>query len=107
MIFISTTQAAGFWKKNLKLIAVLLAAWFCVSYLLVILLADHLNSIRFLGTTLPFWFGQQGSIISFLCILIIYALKMDGFNAELAEKEFKPLSVTESEPEAVKEEVLV
>jgi putative solute:sodium symporter small subunit len=35
-----------------------------------------LNTIRFGGTGLGFWFAQQGSIFTFLVLIFVYAKKM-------------------------------
>ena len=66
-----------FWSKNLKLITVSMVIWFASSYGIVILLGDVLSGVKFLGCTLPFWFGQQGSIIVFFLLVLNYAVRMD------------------------------
>ena len=85
MKIISQNEAKRFWKQNLKVIHILLVIWFAVSYGIVILFGDVLNSIPFMGTSLPFWFGQQGSILIFLGLLIIYAAAMDRISNAIEE----------------------
>jgi len=75
---------AKFWKKNVHLIAGLLAVWFTVSFGIVILLGDVLHNVPFFGTTLPFWFGQQGSIITFVGLVLVYAIKGDQYALEMS-----------------------
>lgn len=80
----------AFWKKNIALIAKLLTVWFVVSYGVVIILGDVLCDVGFFGCSLSFWFGQQGSILTFIFLLVIYAVKMDKMseafiNIELEE----------------------
>ncbi len=66
------TNLKKYWRTNLLYLAILLAAWFCVSYLFGILLVEELNKIRFAGFKLGFWFAQQGSIYGFVIIIAIY-----------------------------------
>ena len=84
---ITQNEANKFWKQNLKLISVLLAVWFSVSYGIVILLGDVLSGVSFMGTSLPFWFGQQGSIITFLGLLVIYAVAMNRITDSIQDAE--------------------
>ena len=84
---ITQKEAGKFWKRNLKLISLLLTVWFTVSYGIVILLGDVLSGVSFIGTSLPFWFGQQGSIITFLGLLVIYALAMNRITDSIQETE--------------------
>ena len=47
-------KAAAYWRENVRLMAILLAIWFVVSYLFGILSVDQLNAIRFGGIGLGF-----------------------------------------------------
>ncbi|MCH8980118.1 MAG: DUF4212 domain-containing protein, partial [Armatimonadetes bacterium] len=51
-----------YWRRNLRLVAVLLTIWFVVSYGCGILFVDELNKVRMGGFKLGFWFAQQGAI---------------------------------------------
>ncbi len=68
-----------YWRKNLLLMGALLIVWALVSLVCGILLADVLNAYRLPGTGYPlgFWFAQQGSIIIFVVLILIYALSMN------------------------------
>lgn len=66
-----------YWRTNLKYLAILLAAWFTVSFLFGIVLVDQLNSFRLGGFKLGFWFAQQGSIYAFVLIILIYIKLMN------------------------------
>lgn len=70
-------SARAYWRANLKLTTLLLAAWFTSSYLLGILLVEPLNAFRIGGFPLGFWFAQQGSIYTFILLIVIYAIAMD------------------------------
>jgi len=69
-----------YWKENLRLVSILLAIWFAVSFLFGIILVDALDAIRIGGVGLGFWFAQQGSIYTFLVLIFVYAKKMDDLD---------------------------
>ncbi len=108
---ITQNEAWKFWRRNLKLISILLTVWFIVSYGIVILLGDELSTVPFMGTSLPFWFGQQGTIIIFLGLLIIYAVGMNRITSSIEEAESAAieewLKAADAAPEPVAEEVMV
>ena len=70
------SKHASYWSSNLRLVALCLAIWFVVSYLLGIILVEPLNNIRIGGYKLGFWFAQQGSIYTFIALIFFYANRM-------------------------------
>ena len=72
----------AYWHANLRLMGVLLFVWFVVSYGCGILLVEQLNTIRWFGFRLGFWFAQQGSIYVFVILILIYARRMDQLDKE-------------------------
>ncbi len=72
-----TGGAAAYWRANLKLMAVLLAIWFTVSFGAGILFADALNTIQFFGFKLGFFFAQQGAIYVFVVLIFFYTWQMN------------------------------
>ncbi|MGA7982192.1 MAG: DUF4212 domain-containing protein [Chromatiaceae bacterium] len=68
---------SAYWKANLRLLVSLLILWFVVSYGFGILLAEPLNAIQFAGYKLGFWFAQQGSIYTFLILILVYVFRMN------------------------------
>jgi putative solute:sodium symporter small subunit len=72
----------GYWKKNLRLLTMLLSIWFMVSFGFGILLVDVLNTIRIGGFKLGFWFAQQGSIYVFIALIFIYVQRMNRLDKE-------------------------
>ncbi len=72
----------GYWKKNLRLLTILLSIWFIVSFGFGILLVDVLNTIRIGGFKLGFWFAQQGSIYVFIALIFIYVQRMNRLDKE-------------------------
>lgn len=71
-----------YWKRNLRILAILLTIWFIVSYGFGILLVDQLNSIRIGGFQLGFWFAQQGSIYVFIALIFYYVYAMNKLDKE-------------------------
>lgn len=65
----------------------LLAVWFLVSYVCGIFLVETLNQWTFLNAPLGFWFAQQGSIITFVVLILIYAMSMDRIDDEFGVSE--------------------
>lgn len=80
-------QRRAYWKRNLRLIISLLAVWFVVSYGFGILLVEFLNQWTILNMPLGFWFAQQGSIMTFVVLILIYALSMDKLDDEFGVSE--------------------
>ena len=76
MSFKSQSDATAYWKENLALMVKLLIIWFVVSFGCGILLVDVLNQIQIGGYKLGFWFAQQGSIYTFVCLVFYYTRKM-------------------------------
>jgi putative solute:sodium symporter small subunit len=74
---VTNDQRQLYWKQNLRIVAMLLAIWFVVSYVFGILMADWLNNIQFFGFKLGFWFAQQGSIYIFVILIFAYVSIMN------------------------------
>ncbi|NHA69903.1 DUF4212 domain-containing protein [Phycicoccus flavus] len=81
------TQRREYWRRNLRLMAVLLVIWALVSYGAGILFVDALNTISFIGFPLGFWFAQQGSIIVFVVLIAVYVWQMDKLDKEFGVDE--------------------
>ena len=75
-------QAEQYWKANVRLVGILLAIWFLVSYVFGIILVDPLNAIKIGGVGLGFWFAQQGSIYTFLVLIFVYVKRMNALDVE-------------------------
>jgi putative solute:sodium symporter small subunit len=80
---------AAYWRRNIRLVGVLLAIWFTVSYLLGIVLARPLNAVNLPGTGIPlgFWFAQQGSIYVFVVLIFVYVRRMNALDREFQVDE--------------------
>ena len=75
-------SAQAYWKKNVRLITILLIVWAVVSYGFGILLANALSGIHVGALPAGFWFAQQGSIYVFVALIFIYAWRMDKLDRE-------------------------
>jgi len=71
-----------YWKKNVRLITILLIIWAAVSYGAGILLANKLSGIHIGQLDAGFWFAQQGSMYVFVALIFIYAWRMDKLDRE-------------------------
>ena len=71
-----------YWKKNLKIMAVLLGVWFFVSYFCGIIIVDVLNKVMIGGFPLGFWFAQQGAMFVFVALIFIYCHLMEKLDRE-------------------------
>ena len=72
----------AYWRRNLKLMVVLLSIWFLVSFVAGILLVEPLNNIVINDFPLGFWFAQQGSIVTFVILIGVYVWRMDALDDE-------------------------
>ena len=78
-------------KACLKLVFCLLAVWFLISFVCGILLREWLDANAPQIGTAPFgfWMAQQGSIIGFVILLIVYAVGMNRLDGKYGYKEHK------------------
>ena len=76
-----------YWQKNLRLLGILLAIWFFVSYGCGIIFADYLNQFRLGGYKLGFWFAQQGAIYVFVILIFVYVNRMNKLDKEYGVEE--------------------
>lgn len=71
-----------YWKRNLSIMAVLLLIWAAVGLGAGVLFADTLNAWSLGGIPLGFWFAQQGSIIVFVVLILVYALTLNRLDRQ-------------------------
>ena len=82
-------QRQEYWRRNLRLMAVLLTIWALVSFGAGILFVEPLNAIVIGGVPLGFWFAQQGSIIIFVILIAVYVWRMDKLDEEYGITEYE------------------
>ena len=82
-------SSAGYWRRNLTYVGILLAVWFAVSYGAGILFVETLNRVRLPGTGFPlgFWFAQQGAIYVFVVLIFVYVFLMNRLDREFGVDE--------------------
>lgn len=83
----------GYWKQNVRIMTVLLVIWALVSLGCGILFADWLNQLSLGGIPLGFWFAQQGSIITFVILILVYCILLN----RLDEKHHRDLEALQKE----------
>ncbi len=76
------SQRKAYWQANIKLVLMLLAVWFVVSYGFGILFKEALDAIDLFGFKLGFWWAQQGSIYVFLLLIAVYAWQMNRLDRQ-------------------------
>lgn len=83
----NNNRAREYWRRNLKLMTVMLCIWFFVSFVCGIMLVNVLNHIQIGGYKLGFWFAQQGSMYTFIALIFIYAKQMAKIDREFGLEE--------------------
>jgi len=78
-----------YWRKNLRITAILLGIWFVVTYV-VGFLAVPLSSVSFFGFPLHFYMGAQGALIVYVVIIFVYARYMNRLDKEYGVEEEDP-----------------
>ncbi len=71
-----------YWRKNLRVMAACLLVWAVAGLGCGVLFADTLNQFSLGGFPLGFWFAQQGSIIVFVLLILVYGLALNRLDAE-------------------------
>jgi putative solute:sodium symporter small subunit len=72
-----STSRKSYWKANLSITFKLLIVWFFVSFGCGIIFKEYLDQFSIGGAPLGFWMAQQGSIICFVILLLIYSILMN------------------------------
>ena len=66
-----------YWRSNVLIMTVLLTIWAIVGLGCGILFADVLNQYKLGGYPLGFWFAQQGSIMTFVVLILTYCILLN------------------------------
>ncbi len=77
---------AEYWRGNVRIMCFLLGIWAFVGLGCGILWADWLNQWRIGGVPMGFWFAQQGSIATFVVLILVYALVMNRLDTQFHRK---------------------
>ena len=76
-----TERHQEYWRKNLVITAILLLAWFIVTFVEA-WYARELNQVTVLGFPLGFYMSAQGSLAIYVIIIGIYAKYMAKLDKE-------------------------
>jgi len=80
-----TESHREYWRKNLRITAILLAIWFVVTFV-VSYYAREL-SFNFFGWPFSFWMGAQGALVIYILIIGFYARYMGKLDIEYGVEE--------------------
>jgi putative solute:sodium symporter small subunit len=75
-----TSKHEAYWRKNLRISAILTLIWFFVTFVIGYFARD-LN-FTFFGWPFSFWVGAQGALIVYLLIIVYYARYMNRLDQE-------------------------
>ncbi len=82
-------KTPAYWRRNLRMTAWLLAAWFVVTFVVGWFARDL--DFDFFGWPFSFWMGAQGALLVYVAITWAYADCMERLDArEAAETEDPP-----------------
>jgi putative solute:sodium symporter small subunit len=73
-------------KENISLIVKVLIIWAIVSYFAA-MIVKGLNNITFLGFPFGYWMGAQGSVITFVVLIFVYANLMNKLDKKYGVEE--------------------
>jgi len=80
-----TERHREYWRKNLRITAILLVIWFIVTFV-VGYFAREL-SFNFFGWPFAFYVGAQGALIVYVLIILFYARYMNNLDIEYGVHE--------------------
>jgi putative solute:sodium symporter small subunit len=76
-----TERHKEYWRRNMKMTAILLAIWFVVTFV-VGFYAREINEIVIFGFPLGFYMGAQGALIIYVIMIFYYAIRMNKLDKE-------------------------
>lgn len=81
-----TDRQHEYWRRNLRMTAVLLVIWFVVTFV-VGYYAREVFSFNFFGWPFSFWMGAQGALIVYVALIWYYARTMNRLDREYGVDE--------------------
>jgi putative solute:sodium symporter small subunit len=82
--------AASYWRTNLRITLALLLVWSVAGLGCGVLFADALNAFHIGGFPLGFWFAQQGSIVVFVLLILVYAVLLNRLDRRVKSEADGP-----------------
>ena len=80
-----TESHRQYWRKNLRVTAILLAIWFVLTFVVGYFARDL--SFSFFGWPFSFWVGAQGALVGYVAIIGYYAWYMNKLDIEHGVEE--------------------
>ena len=80
-----TERHREYWRRNLRITAVLMVIWFVVTYV-VAYFARDLN-YSFFGWPFSFWVAAQGALVVYVLMIWFYARTMNRLDEEFGVAE--------------------
>ncbi|WP_373271401.1 DUF4212 domain-containing protein [Hydrogenophaga sp. IBVHS2] len=80
-----TESHRQYWRKNLRVTAILLAIWFVLTFVVSYFARDL--SFSFFGWPFSFWVGAQGALVGYVAIIGYYAWYMNKLDIEHGVEE--------------------
>lgn len=80
-----TESHRQYWRKNLRITAILLAIWFVLTFVVGYFARDL--SFSFFGWPFSFWVGAQGALVGYVAIIGYYAWYMNKLDIEHGVEE--------------------
>jgi len=80
-----TESHRQYWRKNLRITAILLAIWFVLTFVVSYFARDL--SFSFFGWPFSFWVGAQGALVGYVAIIGYYAWYMNKLDIEHGVEE--------------------
>lgn len=71
-----------YWRRNRRLICLLLTIWFAVSFGLALFAAEATADWRIGKLPAGFWWAHQGAMFVFVLLIFVYAWRMDRIDRE-------------------------
>jgi putative solute:sodium symporter small subunit len=81
-----TEKMQEYWRRNLRITAILLAIWFVVTFV-VIYFAVPLAEFKLFGFPFSFYMGAQGALVVYVIIIAFYARYMNRLDREYGVQE--------------------
>jgi putative solute:sodium symporter small subunit len=84
----SQSAQRRYWRRNLRLIGVLLLIWSVVSFVLVWYAREL--SFDFFGWPFSFYMAAQGSLLVYLVLVVVYARWMNRLDRDIEVHQDAP-----------------
>ena len=80
----SSSSSGVHWSKSIKIVSFIFAVWFILSLGCGVLFREFLdaNFPNIGGAPFGFWMAQQGAIIGFLVLLVVYMVLMNKLDSQ-------------------------